>query len=167
MKKLAFSLLAAVLFISACSKDDDKAPSSSFVINGNTVVTPYGYLFDYNGDGKEIVFTDINITDSTAAKISAVSIDLDTLIDGASYTLLDRDSASFDRTKNFEDAFAIYKADFEDGEVNDTTGTWLEEPKSGTVTIKKNGDKYTIGYSIQFATSKVTGNYIGTLSIQD
>jgi hypothetical protein len=168
MKKLAFSVLAAVLLISACKKDDDnETAASSFVMNGNTVVTPYGYLFDYNSDGKQVVFTDLSITDSTTAKLSAFSFDIDTLIDGASYTLLDRDSASFDRTKNFEDAFAIYKADFVDGEVVDTTGTWLKEPTSGTVTIKKSGDNYTIGYSIQFATSKVTGKYVGKLSLQE
>lgn len=167
MKKLALSVLAAVLLISACKKDDDKTPASSFSLDGVTVGTPYGYEFDNGPDGKELVFSNILLTDTTATSISALSMDIDTLIDGASYSFLSKDAASFDKTKNFSGAFVVFRAEYKNGDPIDTTGTWLEDLTSGTVTVKKSGDNYTIGYSIQFATTKVTGKYIGKLSLQD
>jgi hypothetical protein len=166
MKKLALSVLAAVLLLSACKKDDD-APASSFSFDGKTVGTAYGYEIDNGPDDNELLFTSISMTDTSATFISGFSVDIDTLIDGATYSFLSKDSASFDRTKNFNSAFVAYKVEYKNGETIDTTGTWLNDPTAGTVTVKKNGDSYTIGYSVQFPTSKVTGKYIGKLSQQD
>lgn len=165
MKKLALSVLAAVLLISACKKDDNETAANSFSVNGKTVVTNYGYLFDYNAvDGKEIYLSDVNVTPAYVGKISLVSFSIDSLIDGASYTLLSDDSASYDKTKNFSDASVVYQADFKDETSNDTTGTWYEEPKAGTLTIKKNGDNYLLGYSLTFATTTITGKFNGKLT---
>jgi hypothetical protein len=165
MKKLAIGVLAAVLFISACKKDDDKkTESNSFVINGNTVATPYGISFDYGEGEKQIVFADAPVSDTFVGKVSAVSIDIDTLIDGASYTLLSKEATGFDRTKNFYDAFTLYQVTLLADGGMDTTGTWLEAPTAGTVTVKKSGENYTIGYSIQFSSTTVTGKYSGKLT---
>jgi hypothetical protein len=168
MKKLAFSLLAVVLFFSACSKDDDETVAGgSFVINGKTVATQHGFLFDYGSDGNEIIFSDAPLSDTFSGKFSAVSIDLDTLIDGGSYTYMTRDSSAYNKTKNFYDAIAIYQGNFVDGQADEATGTWLTEPKSGTVSIKKSGETYTVTYSFVFPTTTVSGKYTGALSLVD
>ncbi|SFD81235.1 hypothetical protein SAMN05518672_103316 [Chitinophaga sp. CF118] len=168
MKKLAFSVLAAVLFISACKKDDnDSTSDNSFTFNNTTVVTTYGYRFDWDTDGGQVLFADVNVTDTFEGKMSAFSISIDTLIDGQTYTLLSKDSVAFNKSKNFDDALGYYKADFIDGEINDTTSTPMRAPKSGTVTVKKSGDNYSIGYTIQFPTTTVTGKFNGKLALQN
>lgn len=163
MKKLALSLLAAVLFMSACKKDDD-APASSFTFSGNTVATPFGYKVDNGQNGREMIFSNASFSDTTAKFFNAFIVDIDTLIDGASYSFLDKEAAAFDKTKNFYGSSVAYKVEIKDRETVDTTGIWLENPTKGTVTVKKSGESFTIGYSVEYPTGKVAGTYIGKLT---
>jgi hypothetical protein len=170
MKKLAFSLLAVVLFFSACSKDDDKTTTpvtgGSFSFNDTTVVTNNGYLFDYDANDLALGFTDVALSDTLKGKISAVGFNLDTLISGQTYTYLSDDSASYNKTKNFSDAYAYYKSDWVDGDIDGTTGRILDGITSGTVIYTKNGDTYSFTFSFVFPTGKLTGKYEGKLEIR-
>src|SRR3954463_16080546 len=106
MKKLAFSLVAAVLFITACSKDDDKttpAPvevTNSFSFNDTSVVTRHAYMFDYGTDGVSFAFADTALVDTYTGKISAVGIDMESLESGHTYTYVSDTTAGYDKTKN-------------------------------------------------------------------
>jgi hypothetical protein len=164
MKNLAFSLLAAVLLISACEKDDNKTTAAgSFTFNNEAAISiPYGFIQDYGVDGNDISFSDINIATDTAyaGKVSYLQFSLATLTPGT-YTYLSNDSTGYDATKNFSFAILLYKADMAEGSIDGDTGTNPGNPTGGTITLKKDGETYTFTYTIQFGTSKVTGSYVG------
>ncbi|SEW44604.1 hypothetical protein SAMN05428988_5810 [Chitinophaga sp. YR573] len=171
MKKLSFAVLAAALFFTACSKDDDKpttpATGGSFSFNDTTVVANNGYLFVYGVSDFSVVFTDVVLSDTLKGKVSAVGFDLDTLISGQTYTYLSNDSVAYNKSKNFPDAYAYYKSDWVDGDIDGTTGRILDGITSGTVTYTKNGDTYSITYSFVFPTGKLTGKYDGKLELRN
>lgn len=163
MKKLAFSVLAAVLLISACKKDDDEKTASSFTIDNNAAVsTPYGFIQDYGVDGNDISFASFNPTvDSTyTGKVSYFQFSLDTLVPGT-YTYFSDDSTGFDATKHFSYANCKYNANAIGGVIDFESGIITGDPTAGTITMKKNGETYTFTYAIQFEGGKVTGTYIG------
>lgn len=170
MKHLALGLLAAALFFTACSKDDNKTTTpttgGSFSFNDTTVVANNGYLFQNAVNDLALAFTDVVLSDTLKGKVSAVGFNLDTLISGQTYTYLSHNSVSYDKTKNFSDAYAYYKSEWVDGDIDGTTGRILDGITSGTVTYNKNGDAYSITYSFVFPTGKLTGKYDGKLEIR-
>jgi hypothetical protein len=172
MKKLAFAVLATVLFFAACSKDDNKSTltetGGSFSFNDTTAVVNNGYLYSYGvNHGYSLAFTDSVLTDTLKGKVCAVSIDLDTLISGKTYTYLSDDSVAYDKTKNFNDATVFYKYQWEDRDLDEVSGRFFDGITSGTLTCTKNGDNYSVTYSLLFPTGKVTGTYNGKLELRN
>jgi hypothetical protein len=166
MKKLFLGLLTAVLFISACQKDEKQDPgtgSGSFTYEGKTVVTPYGTTF------QAVEYAQLTLTDKPfdtvySGKISIVNIHLFGTIAEGTYTYKSKDSASFDKTKNFVIASLYY--DFNTGKSgpSQTTGSVFESDiDTGTVIIQKGGDIYSVNYDIKYRTTKLTGTYTGKL----
>ncbi|MCF6402582.1 hypothetical protein L3C95_11480 [Chitinophaga filiformis] len=168
MKKLVFSLFAATLFLAACSKDDenpDQSPVSGFTYNTETVNTPYGYLFDWATDGRQIAFADKDIAvDGFAGTASAVGIDLDTVISGQTYTYKNSDSTGYDGTKNFEDAYVYFKQPFADGEFTEAS-TYQDSLIGGSVTVKKTQEVYSVVYELKYKTITVKGEYNGEVKV--
>lgn len=168
MKKLVFSLFAATLFLAACSKDEenpDQSPVNSFTYNGETVNTPYGYLFDWATDGRQIAFSDKDLTlEGFAGTASAVGIDLDTVISGQTYTYKNSDSTGYDRTKNFEEAVVYFKQPYANGEFSDNA-VYLDSLVGGTVTVKKTQEVYSVVYELKYKTITVKGEYNGDVKV--
>ncbi|WP_143097801.1 hypothetical protein [Chitinophaga sp. CF118] len=173
MKKLTFAVLATVLFFAACKKDDDKSTPAvttggSFSFNDTTAVVNNGYLYTYGvNEGISLAFTDSVLTDTLKGKVCAVNIDLDTLISGKTYTYLSDDSLAYDKTKNFDDATVFYKYQWEDTDLDEASGRFFDGITSGTLTCTKNGDNYSITYTLIFPTGKVTGTYNGKLELRN
>ncbi|GAA3931865.1 hypothetical protein GO495_16060 [Chitinophaga oryziterrae] len=172
MKKLAFAVLATVLFFAACKKDEDKSTPAvtggSFSFNDTTAIVNNGYLYKYGvNEGYSLAFADSVLTDTLKGKVSALSIDLDTLISGQTYTYLSDDSASYDKTKNFNDATVFYKYQWEDTNLDPASGRFFDGITSGTLTCTKNGDNYSITYTLVYPTGKVTGMYNGKLELRN
>ena len=168
MKKLALSLLAATLFLAACSKDEDpdQSPVNGFTYNGENVTTPYGYLFDWEFDGRQIAFTDKDvIVEGFTGTASAAAIDLDTIISGQTYTYMNSDSTGYDRTKNFESAYVYFKQHFADGEFDEENGTFQDSVIGGSVTIKKVENVYNVVYELKYLTVTVKGEYNGEVKV--
>lgn len=172
MKKLAFSVLAAVLFFSACKKDekDDaketpRGPESYYKFNDTTTALFHGYL-EKDGDGINIVITDSALSKTYSGPINAISLDLDTLIDNNTYTFMERDSAAFDKKVNFRGAYTLSKGKVADGEVDDEIpgARFFDDGiKSGTVKVRKNGESYTVEFEVVYPKTTVTGRYVGKL----
>jgi major membrane immunogen (membrane-anchored lipoprotein) len=169
MKKLAISLLAVTLFLTACSDKDeivDQSPVNSFTYNGENVVTPYAYLFDWATDGRQIAFTDKDVlVDGFDGTASAAAIDLDTIISGRTYTFMSKDSAAYDRTKNFESAYVYFKQHFADGEFDEENGNYQDSVIGGSVTIKKNQEVYSVVYELKYKDITVKGEYNGEMEV--
>lgn len=168
MKKLALSLLAATLFLAACSKDEDpdQSPLNGFTYNGENVTTPYGYLFDWATDGRQIAFADKDLNKEGFSGIaSAVGIDLDTVISGQTYTYKNSDSTGWDRTKNFESAYVYFKQQFADGEFSEEEGGYQDSLIGGTVTVKKTQDVYNVVYELKYKTMTIKGEYNGGVTV--
>jgi len=166
MKKFALGVLAVVLLFTACSKDDkttSPATSGSFSFNDTTVTTKSGYLYDFGPGDLAIVFTDVVLSDTLKGKVSSVGFNLDTLISGQTYTYLSKNTAAYNKTKNFSDAYAFYKCDWVDGDIDGKTGRTFDGITSGTVTYTRNGDTHSFTYSFVFPTGTLTGKYDGKL----
>jgi hypothetical protein len=161
MKKLAFSVLAALLLFSACNKAEDKKDVSSFSFSSNeTAETPYGFIDDYGDEGMNITFADIPSNSKYTGKVSLMQLHLYTLAPGT-YTYLSGDSARFNTSKNFPSAICYHKAAITNGVVDTNSGTNPGDPTAGTVTLKKDGEIYTITYDISYGITQVRGRYIG------
>jgi hypothetical protein len=169
MKKLAFSLLAAVLLFGACKKDDDKASSGSFTIDGKSYQAPKGLLLDYGADGQDLSFSnaDYSTFNDFTGKVNAVDIELKTFTADQTYTYLSSASDDYDNKKNFSYASVISDLAYIKGlpDPSSTTGDYYYDLKGGSVTIKKNGDRYTVSYTLEFADATVKGQYEGSLPV--
>jgi hypothetical protein len=162
MKKFAIGLLAMVVFLNACTKDDAK-PAGSFTISGQTGATPYGYFVTYV-DHHEIDLGTIHYNDSIYHGIvNFVYLNIDTLIDGATYSFLPKDSSNYDKTRNFYNAGVAFGSTIKDLSINTKTGKVLQSIQGGTVTLKKVNTKYQLDYTIRFLEGQVTGTYVGDL----
>jgi hypothetical protein len=162
MKKLAFSVLAAVLLVSACKKDDNDAASSFKLDKNAAVATPYGFIQDYGVDGNDISFATYNpsVDTSFTGKGSYLQFSLETLTPGT-YTYFSNDSAGYDAAKNFDYAAFLLNGDIKKGQPDESTGTFAEKATGGSITMKKDGEIYTFTYAIAFGTSTVSGTYVG------
>jgi hypothetical protein len=165
MKKLAFSLLAAVLLFGACKKDDEKASNNSFTVNGKTYQTPHGLIVDRGEEGEIVILSSIDVSDKTiSGKVNAVDIYLDDFTDGLTYTYMSFDDAGFDAKKNFSAATLINDIEYTKGVYDNTTGTSTDDIKTGTVSVKRNNNNVTISYTLEFADATVKGQYEGPLT---
>lgn len=161
MKKLAFSVLAAVLLFSACKKDDNDTIAGSFKFNDTTVATNFAYIDDFGTDGFDISLGNVSPADSNyTGKFSYVQFSVATLTPGT-YTFLSRGDEAYDATKNFSYADCIHNMNIKKGEPDDESGTQVGDITAGTVVLKKDGDTYTFTYTFQFGTDKVVGSYTG------
>lgn len=168
MKKLLFGLLTAILFMTACKKEEeDEAPlkDSLLVVQGDTLRLAHGaynkYSYNYDGSvderGWELELSDID--GAKTALVTSMFINIDTLIAGATYTLPDKNNPSYDKTKNFRNASLQYKGERINWVMKDSSGTWYKNPVAGKVIIKQHGPVLSIAYTIQFPTIKIKGQY--------
>jgi hypothetical protein len=169
MKKLVFAALATVLFFAACSKDDENptttAPAGSFTFNDTTANLYHGYLQNFRSDGNSIALSDSALVTTFAGKINAIGFDVDSLIPGTTYTYKDTDTEGYDKTKNFDDAYAYYGSNWKEDGIDESTGRVLEGIVSGSLTYNKTGDISSFTYTFQFPTAKITGSFKGNLEL--
>lgn len=175
MKKLLFSAAAAALLFTACKKDDDNKTSNSgsFTVNGKSYSVNYGYDGTYIQDGLsqgDIMFASNDYTkldeNTFTGTNTYVDLDIDTLIDGATYTFLPYNEEGYNKAKNFRWADIAANMKVVNGEyVESSDEVSLQDCTSGTVTVKKSGDRYTFNFELVFnGTTTVKGQYNGTLT---
>lgn len=163
MKKLAIGLLAVTMFLNACEKDHP-TPAGSFVVGGQTGETPYGYFLTNQDGSHEIDFSTVQYKDSTyAGRINFVYFDIDTLVDGATYSYLPKDSSAYDKASNFSDTYVAFGSQIKNFQIDSKTGKYLGTIQGGTVRLQKLDDQYQVDYSIRFIEGLVTGKYVGKL----
>jgi hypothetical protein len=160
MKKVILSLAAVALLFAACKKDDDKANHGSFTLKGKSYSLNYGFSFD----NEEFLFMSTPAADANyTGYVNYVEVDLDTLIEGRTYTY--NNGSDYDKTKNFSWGGAEINAYVVKGDLDNTKApdAYLDGPTAGTVTVKKaSGGQYQFEYSLTFAgDSTVTGTYSG------
>lgn len=149
----ALLLAAAVVGLSSCGDDDDVASAGSFTYDGSSknIAAASGF-FDEDGsedaDGKKyyshyLSFADVSFT-TTSGKASVFYLDFyssaTTIADGT-YTIVD--SQTSNKALQIEGTFEL---DFTINGENTTGGTSYEIT-SGTATVKKSGDSYTIDFT--------------------
>lgn len=169
MKKLLLCVAAAATLLTACSKNDDKQPGDNyFTVDGSSFTTTNGLLQNFGSDLGELWFSSIPLSATANGKIDLVYFEIDTLISGQTYTYMPADSSAFDRKKHFSEAGFVYNGKITTGEIDENEGTVDLEIKSGTLTVNKQGDDYTIDYNLLFKSSKtVKGNYKGKIRVTD
>jgi hypothetical protein len=163
MKKLAIGLLAVIMFLNACKKDNPP-PAGSFIVGGQTGETPYGYFLTNHNGSHEIDLTTLRYNDSTYAGIvNFVYFDIDTLVDGATYSYLPKDSSAYDKAANFSDGYVAFGSQVKDRQIDSKTGKYLGHIQGGTIRLQKLEDQYQVDYSIRFIEGLVTGKFVGKL----
>ncbi|QHS62926.1 hypothetical protein [Chitinophaga agri] len=161
MKKLAFCLLAAIVLFTACGKVDpiSEAPANSFSLDGQDVVTPYGYLMEWGAEGSSITFADKDLlVEGFSGDVSAVGINLDTIISGQTYTYKNSDSTGYDKKKNFESATVYRNQPFARGEFTDAA-KGLDSLTGGSVTIRIVEGFYSVVYDLKYTNTTVKGEF--------
>lgn len=161
MKKLAFSLLAASILFSACGKleQENESPANSFSYDGQNIVTPYGYLMEWGTEGSQLTFADKDLLiEGFSGNVSAVGIDLDTIISGQTYTYKNSDSTGYDKKKHFEFATIYRNQPFANGEFTEAA-KGLDSLTGGTVTVRIVEGFYSVVYDLKYANSTVKGEF--------
>jgi hypothetical protein len=167
MKKLALCLLAAAIFFSACGKDPDanQTPANGFTYNGEDIGTPYGYLTDWGTDGSQIVLAGKDLQlEGLSTNVSAVGIDLDTIISGQTYTFKSTDSAGYDKKLNFASAVVYNDQPFANGKFT-AAAKRLDSLTEGTVTLRIEEGFYSVVYDLKYVSTTVKGEYNGVLTL--
>ncbi|KAA2242526.1 hypothetical protein F0L74_08285 [Chitinophaga agrisoli] len=177
MKKLLLSSAVLAAIFMSCGKDDNPSPATkpddidstnTFAVDNKLFKTPYAWMDNNNTDPGELNFTnvDLSVTKDTTV-LHGLIIEVDTLIDGQTYTFLDDHAAGFDRTKHFSDAEYVYDAKLVDEIAEGGTGNVYTDVQSGSLTVHKQGeDNYSFTYTLTFVDNKkVVGNYTGKVRI--
>ncbi|ASZ13475.1 hypothetical protein KTO58_06855 [Chitinophaga pendula] len=170
MKKLLLSAVIAAAAMS-CSRnktiDTPAAPESSFTLNDQKFSTPFANL-----DGWGDAMGDLSISsvpmpfNVSGSKINVIDIEVDTLIDGQTYTYLSPQD-NYDRKKYFSNASVAYDATFKDGDIDPANSKIVRNVKSGTLKVSKKNDEYTIEYYIEFVKGEIArGYYRGQVSFR-
>jgi hypothetical protein len=175
MRRLLFSVAAAVALLTACNKDDDnnnQTPKSAFTISGQTgepTETPFGFRVQWSTEegGRMLVSSaDINGA-SFDGKINGVSFQVDTFVNGQTYTFMPADSAAFNKRVNFSAAEVVLNANFASNAIIPGTGIQLTQPQSGRITIQKDPptEAYRISYILDYGEAKVSGEFNGLMPV--
>lgn len=175
MRRLLFSVAAAVALLTACNKDDDnndQTPKSAFTIDGQdkqTTETPFGFRVQWSTEeGGRMLVSNININEpSFAGKINGVSFQVDTFVNGQTYTFLPADAAAFDKRVNFSAAEVVVGADFANNAVVPGTGKQLTDLQEGRIVIQKDPptESYRISYILDYGDAKVSGEFNGLMPV--
>jgi hypothetical protein len=166
MKKLAFILLAAVLLISACKKDDVETVNAFSYDSIHTVVTPYGFVKKITSNIYYVTFATVDTTNGKTfdGKASYVQITMTDVVPGT-YTYYSFDSTGYG-INNFAYANMLHDVDVVKSEIDWNTGNIVTNAKGGSIKIKKDGANYAITYDILMGSSKLSGSYVGKLTEQ-
>jgi hypothetical protein len=178
-QKFTNALLLAVAVVLASCGDDDEAPSSYYTLDGAKKTLASGVFFydDSPGEsksGKDIYFhqvvlvsAGINVTGTSATGTG----DLVTLMLASGTTQLEIGTHSFVGSDTESEPKDFVYGDIAVG-FNASSGNSTAEYDftSGTVTVAKSGDIYTIDFEGKVAlenqtqTQTVSGHYSGTLT---
>lgn len=169
MKKLLLSAVIAAAAMS-CSRnktiDTPAAPESSFTLNDRKFNTPYANLDSWGDAMGDLSISSIPMPANVSGKIDVIDIEIDTLIDGQTYTYLSQQD-NYDRKKYFSKATVAYDATFKDGDIDPSTSNIVRNVKSGTLKVGKQNDEYTIEYNLEFAKGEIVkGYYKGRISFR-
>jgi hypothetical protein len=171
MKRVLLCSAIAVALLSACSKNEknitDPTPENGFAINsGDANETPYGFRVQWSTEqGGKMLLSNVNIDDpSFSGKITGIQIQIDTLVDGQTYNFMPRDSAAFDKRKNFGIAETGINVDFNGGTIVSGTGTLLTTLRSGSLKIKKeSAEVYSLNYVLDYTDAVISGSFTGQM----
>jgi hypothetical protein len=171
MKRLLFSV-AAVALLSACNKDDDNnnaAAKSEFTIdNGQATHTPFGFRVQWSvEEGGRMLVSNVNINDpSFNGQLSGVSFQVDTFVNGQTYTFMRKDSAAFNKRINFSAADVAVGSTFSNGIIAPGSGRLLSNLQRGTLRIAKDpAEVYRISYTLDYGDAKVSGEFNGLMPV--
>ncbi|ACU59907.1 hypothetical protein [Chitinophaga pinensis] len=172
MKRLIFCCAIAVALFSACSKDkdgSDQVPENTFSLNsGNPIETPYGFRIQWSTEeGGRMLISNANVNNlSFSGKVTGIQVEIDTFVNGQTYMYMPRESASFDKKKNFSIATTGLDADFSNGNIVNGTGTQLSELRSGSIKIEKDpSETYRISYVLDYTEAVIQGNFRGLMPV--
>jgi hypothetical protein len=149
-----------IIAFSACEKDRDPKLNSHFVYDGQTIETPVGYKFLMERDGKtkEIAFLTKGLCFKTIKEGEDVlgsavliyelkNVESGELVEGT-YPIKEG-SASVVINSNFSKKNSNFN---------------LFKCESGELVVKRNGDEYSIDYTIKLENNKtISGRYFGKL----
>lgn len=161
MKHAIFYLLIT-LCLFGCKKEDDH-PDSYFTIADKTGVTPYGYIYPA---GHSVDLWSISHSDNRYnGEIHYVSLGIDSLVDNGEYTYLASVATGFNNSKNFPAATVILagQAHGADPVTLNPDSMLLQDVTDGHISVSKNGNIYTIKYTLLFGDVQVSGVYKGVL----
>ncbi|PSL30907.1 hypothetical protein [Chitinophaga ginsengisoli] len=174
MRRLLFSAAAAVTLLTACNKDDNKnqTPASAFTIEGQdkqTTATPFGFRVQWSvEEGGRMLMSNVNINAAAfSGKIDGVSFQVDTFVNGQTYTFKDAGAAGFDKRVNFSAADVVLGAGFANNTITPGTGKQLTDLQDGRITIQKDppGETYRISYILNYGDAKVSGEFNGLMPV--
>jgi len=153
LKKLSLILavLSLICSVSSCKKDKDNeggSGSNKYEYQGKTVKITLGDYRSGNGDGAWIYFSGEGYTDFVQLRFAGLT---DYTIPTGTFTYKSpADATPYSATKNFKGAQVI---------VNNVA----DEVNGGSVTIARDGDKYTINFNVTTAKGPLKGSFTGTL----
>ncbi|UPK72003.1 hypothetical protein [Chitinophaga filiformis] len=173
MRRLLFSVAAAVALLTACNKDDNNnpTPASAFTIEGQdkqTTATPFGFRVQWSvEEGGRMLMSNANINAvAFNGKIDGVSFQVDTFVNGQTYTFKAAGAAGFDKRVNFSAADVVLGANFANNAIAPGTGKQLTDLQSGRITIQKDpGEVYRISYILDYGDAKVSGEFNGLMPV--
>lgn len=174
MRRLLFSVTAAVALLIACNKDDnkDQTPKSAFTIDGQdkqTTETPFGFRVQWSvEEGGRMLVSNVDINQPTfAGKIDGISFQVDTFVNGQTYTFKPAASTTFDKRVNFSAAEVVLGASFANNAITPGTGRQLKNLQDGRITIQKDlpSENYRISYILDYGDAKVSGDFNGLMPV--
>lgn len=159
---LALLLPLTVVFTS-CKKDKEEQ-TNYFTYEGKT----YSIVQAMNAsdEGYSSTFFTSGNMQTTSGKMSLINITFGTTgLQAGTYTFKSITDDAFDAAKNFGEANAAIDIVYENGTVDEQSGTQLDDLTAGSVTITKDGTNYKFNYELNFNGKIVSGKYSG--AIQD
>ncbi|WP_108867559.1 lipocalin family protein [Aquimarina aquimarini] len=171
IKKICLFIASALLLLTSCSSDDNQTPeegntiTNGFLFNNEKHATSFvtKTLFDNH---YQLTFTsDDFLIDGYNGSVNFVGILFQSangeIIPGT-YTFLSDTDQNYDASKNFFDAESGIDLKITNGEADLSSG-YFENITSGTITIEKENNTYTITYSLVFTEGTFEGNYSGAI----
>lgn len=180
MKNFNFkTILYSIIFLTvlttlpSCNNDEEETtptpttPQNIITYKGTTYVTPGAYALTLERGTSEPDDDDIELAFYTEG------LSYDILKEGSSTSLqgstilIELDSPTLEGTHQV----AVGKADFViDGDFSseqDVKSKLIESNGQGTVTVTKNGDEYSVEYTIPYEEGELVGTYTGSIEKRD